>query len=244
MPSKISSGGKAMAFCSSCGSQVDQGTRFCSKCGRPVAEAAPLAQTPPATPATYASQPMAPPAQVYSPTGGAPAYVPAPMATHYGGFWIRFVAYFVDYLIIGVPLAVIIGIAIFAFGAFGGLSAIKNLSDNPDPNQVQQQIMSLIGPLLGAYALLFVFGIVIGWLYFALMESSPRQATFGKAMLNLKVTDANGKRLSFGHASGRFFSKIVTAMVPLGIGYIMAGFTAKKQALHDFIASTLVIKTN
>ena len=62
--------------------------------------------------------------------------------------------------------------------------------------------------------------------------------------VRLPVTDANGNRLSFGHASGRFFSKIVTAMVPLGIGYIMAGFTAKKQALHDFIASTLVIKTN
>jgi uncharacterized RDD family membrane protein YckC len=231
-----------MAFCSSCGSQVDQGTRFCSKCGKPVADAAPLAQIP-AAPATYASQPMAPP-QVYSPVGGAPAYVPAPVATHYGGFWIRFVAYFVDYLIIGVPMAVIIGIAIFAFGAFGGLSAIKNISDNTDPNQVQQQIMSLIGPLLGAYALLIVCGIVIGWLYFALMESSARQATFGKAMLSLKVTDANGNRLSFGHASGRFFSKIVTGLVPFGIGYIMAGFTAKKQALHDFIASTLVIKTN
>jgi uncharacterized RDD family membrane protein YckC len=232
-----------MPFCSSCGSQVDQGTRFCHKCGRPVEGAAPLAQTPPAPPATYASQPAAPP-QVYSPIGGAQAYAPAPVAAHYGGFWIRFVAYFVDYLIIGIPMAVIIGIAIFAFGAFGGLSAIKNLSDNTDPNQVQQQIMSLIGPLLGAYALLFVFGIVIGWLYFALMESSARQATFGKAMLSLKVTDANGNRLSFGHASGRFFSKIVTGLVPFGIGYIMAGFTAKKQALHDFIASTLVIKTN
>nr|HEV7953244.1 RDD family protein [Candidatus Acidoferrales bacterium] len=66
----------------------------------------------------------------------------------------------------------------------------------------------------------------------------------GKAMLNLKVTDANGNRLSFGHASGRFFSKIVTGLVPFGIGYIMAGFTAKKQALHDFIASTVVIKMN
>jgi uncharacterized RDD family membrane protein YckC len=231
-----------MPFCSGCGSQVDQGTRFCHKCGKPVEGIAPLAQTP-AVPATYAAQPTAPP-QVYSPTSGAPAYVPAPVAPHYGGFWIRFVAYFVDYLIIGIPMAVIIGIAVFAFGAFGGLSAVKNLSDNPDPNQVQQQIMSLIGPLLGAYALLFVFAIVIGWLYFALMESSPRQATFGKAMLSLKVTDASGNRLSFGHASGRFFSKIVTGLVPLGIGYIMAGFTAKKQALHDFIAGTIVIKTN
>jgi uncharacterized RDD family membrane protein YckC len=232
-----------MAFCSSCGSQVDQGTRFCAKCGRPVADAAPLAQTPPAVPATYASQPTAPP-QVYSPTVGAPAYAPAPVAAHYGGFWIRFVAYFVDSLIIGVPMLVIILIAVFAFGAFGGLSALKNLPANPDPDQIQQQIMPMVGALIGAYALVIAASIVIGWLSFALMESSARQATFGKAMLSLKVTDANGNRLSFGHASGRFFSKIITGLVPFFIGYIMAGFTAKKQALHDFIASTLVIKTN
>jgi uncharacterized RDD family membrane protein YckC len=184
------------------------------------------------------------PAQVYSPTGGAPAYAPAPVATHYAGFWIRFVAYFVDYLIIGIPMFVIVLIAIFAFGAFGGLSALKNLPANPDPDQIQQQVMPMIGALIGAYALVIVGAIVIGWLYFAMMESSERQATFGKAMLSLKVTDANGNRLSFGHASGRFFSKIVTGLVPFGIGYIMAGFTAKKQALHDFIAGTVVIKTN
>jgi uncharacterized RDD family membrane protein YckC len=186
---------------------------------------------------------MAPP-QVYSPTGGAQAYAPAPVATHYGGFWIRFVAYFVDSLIIGIPMLVIILIAVFAFGAFGGLSALKNLPANPDPDQIQQQLVPMIGALIGAYAILIASSIVIGWLYFALMESSARQATFGKAMLNLKVTDANGNRLSFGHASGRFFSKIVTGLVPFGIGYIMAGFTAKKQALHDFIASTVVIKMN
>jgi uncharacterized RDD family membrane protein YckC len=232
-----------MAFCSSCGSQVDQNTRFCAKCGQPVAGAAPLAQTPPTAPATYAAQPTAPP-QVYSPAGGAPAYVPAPVTTHYGGFWIRFVAYFVDSLIVGVPMLVIILIAVFAFGAFGGLSALKNLPSNPDPDQIQQQIIPMIGALIGAYAILLAGTIVISWLYFALMESSARQATFGKAMLSLKVTDANGNRLSFGHASGRFFSKIVTGLVPFGIGYIMAGFTAKKQALHDFIASTLVIKMN
>jgi uncharacterized RDD family membrane protein YckC len=186
---------------------------------------------------------MAPP-QVYSPAGGAQAYAPAPVATHYGGFWIRFVAYFVDSLIIGIPMLVIILIAVFAFGAFGGLSALKNLPANPDPDQIQQQLVPMIGALIGAYAILIASSIVIGWLYFALMESSARQATFGKAMLNLKVTDANGNRLSFGHASGRFFSKIVTGLVPFGIGYIMAGFTAKKQALHDFIASTVVIKMN
>ena len=230
-----------MAFCTSCGSQVDQGTRFCHKCGKPVEGVAPVAQAP-SVPATYAAQPTAPP-QVYSPVASAPVYAPAPVTSQYGGFWIRFVAYFVDSLIVGIPMTVIILIAVFAFGAFGGLSVLKNLPANPDPDQIQQQIAPMIGAILGAYALVIACGIVIGWLYFALMESSPRQATFGKAMLNLRVTDANGNRLSFAHASGRFFSKIITGMVPFGIGYIMAGFTAKKQALHDFIASTVVIRT-
>ena len=74
------------------------------------------------------------------------------------------------------------------------------------------------------------------------MESSERQATFGKAAVSVYVTDDKGQRLSFGHASGRFFSKIISGMIPFGIGYIMAGFTAKKQALHDMIAGTLVMK--
>jgi uncharacterized RDD family membrane protein YckC len=230
-----------MAFCSSCGSQVDQGTRFCSKCGKPVADAAPLAQTPPAMPATYASQPTAPPAQVYSPTGGAPAYAPAQVATHYGGFWIRFVAYFVDGLILGIPISLIFGLLVFVFGA-GSLATIRSLPSNPDPDQVQAQFVPLIMALLGAYALLLLGGLVIGWLYFATMESSARQATLGKAMLNLRVTDTNGNRLSFGHASGRFFAKLVNGFT-CGIGWLMAGFTEKKQGLHDLIAGTIVIRT-
>jgi uncharacterized RDD family membrane protein YckC len=52
----------------------------------------------------------------------------------------------------------------------------------------------------------------------------------------------NSQRLSFLHATGRFFAKIITGLIPLGIGYIMAGFTERKQALHDMIAGTLVVR--
>ena len=83
---------------------------------------------------------------------------------------------------------------------------------------------------------------ILQWLYFAGMESSARQATVGKSVMALRVTNGEGQRISFGHATGRFFAKIVSGMVPLGIGYIMAGFTEKKQALHDLIAGTLVLK--
>ncbi len=83
-------------------------------------------------------------------------------------------------------------------------------------------------------------GIVIGWLYSAIQESSPKQATLGKQALGIVVTDLNGKRISFVKATIRYFSKILSTLI-LFIGYIMAAFTEKKQALHDIIAGTLVV---
>ena len=79
------------------------------------------------------------------------------------------------------------------------------------------------------------------WLYFALLESSAKQGTLGKMALGIRVTDLDGNRISFGRATGRYFAKFISAII-LYIGFIMAAFTAKKQALHDIIASTLVIK--
>jgi uncharacterized RDD family membrane protein YckC len=82
---------------------------------------------------------------------------------------------------------------------------------------------------------------VIGWLYYAGMESSARQATVGKMALGLTVTDLSGERISFLRATGRYFAKILSAII-LGIGFIMVAFTEKKQGLHDMIAGTLVVK--
>ncbi len=80
------------------------------------------------------------------------------------------------------------------------------------------------------------------WLYFAILESSAWQGTVGKKVLGLRVTDLDGNRISFGRATGRFFAKLVSNFTFM-IGYIMAGFTAKKQALHDMIAGCLVTKS-
>jgi uncharacterized RDD family membrane protein YckC len=85
---------------------------------------------------------------------------------------------------------------------------------------------------------LFLFA---GWIYEASLESSSKQATVGKMALGLKVTNEQGARISFARASARYFSKILSRMILL-IGYIMAGFTARKQALHDIIAGTLVVR--
>jgi len=84
--------------------------------------------------------------------------------------------------------------------------------------------------------------VVMVWLYYAGMESSVYQGTLGKMALGLMVTDLEGRRITFGRASGRYFAKIISGLIPLGIGYAMAGFTEKKQALHDMIASCLVLR--
>lgn len=85
-----------------------------------------------------------------------------------------------------------------------------------------------------------LINLVLGWVYAAAMESSDRQATLGKMAVGIKVTDMNGERISFGKATGRHFAKIISAIILL-IGYIMAAFDSKKQALHDKMAGTLVL---
>ena len=80
---------------------------------------------------------------------------------------------------------------------------------------------------------------MINWLYFTLLESSSWQATLGKKALGLYVTDERWQRLSFGRANGRYWSKLISVLV-LGIGFLMVGFTERKQGLHDKIAGTLV----
>lgn len=84
--------------------------------------------------------------------------------------------------------------------------------------------------------------LAIGWLYFALMESSKYQATLGKMALSMKVTDESGKRISFGRATGRHFAKFLSTIIIL-IGYLMIVWNKKKQGLHDKLAHTLVVKT-
>ncbi len=99
----------------------------------------------------------------------------------------------------------------------------------------------IIGTTGGSAKSIDIPFLIASWLYYALMESSHKQATIGKIVLGISVTDLSGNRISFGRATGRYFAKIISGVL-LSIGYIMAAFTAKKQTLHDIIASTLVIK--
>ncbi len=102
-------------------------------------------------------------------------------------------------------------------------------------------IVSIIANLILNESLAAFIGTFLGWLYFAGMESSERQATLGKSAMGLVVTGIDGNRISFLRATGRYFAKILSALILL-IGYFMAAFTARKQALHDILASTLVLK--
>ena len=87
----------------------------------------------------------------------------------------------------------------------------------------------------------FAASALLPLLYFPIMHASQRQATFGKAMLGIMVTDAGGDRISMLRSFGRELAKIISA-IPLGIGFLMAAFTGRNQALHDMIASTLVVR--
>ncbi len=145
-------------------------------------------------------------------------------AAEYAGFWTRFVAAFVD----GIVVFFIAGVIGFIAGIIiGGAMAAGggNVAN-------AQNTLRLFGNIIG---------ILVGWLYSALQESSEKQATIGKKMMGIMVTDLDGGRISFGRASGRHFAKILSGCL-LAIGYIMAAFTERKQGLHDMMAGTLVVR--
>ena len=87
---------------------------------------------------------------------------------------------------------------------------------------------------------LTLVNLIFGWLYFAGLESA-KGGTPGKLALGLRVTTENGSYPSFLRATGRYFAKILSALILL-IGYIMVAFDSHKQGLHDKIAGTYVIK--
>jgi len=91
------------------------------------------------------------------------------------------------------------------------------------------------------HSLVALFEIVLFWLYYALFESSPLRATPGKLALGLAVVDAGGQRISFGRATGRYLCRFLS-FITLLIGYLMAGWTRRKQCLHDMLADAYVVR--
>ena len=82
---------------------------------------------------------------------------------------------------------------------------------------------------------------IVNFIYHVVMEASPKQGTYGKQILKIKVTDLLGERVGFGKSLGRNLAKILSALT-LFIGYLYSFFNTKRQCLHDVVAGTLVIK--
>lgn len=154
----------------------------------------------------------------------------------YAGFWKRFAAYCIDAIILGVAawllLLPILGVI--------GLGMADSMDSMQSGEMSEEATRGMIATFIGAYFSFLAVLTIASWLYFALMESSAKQATLGKMALSIIVTDVNGNRLTFGRATGRYFGKIISGLI-LYIGFLMAAFTEKKQALHDIIAGSLVV---
>lgn len=138
---------------------------------------------------------------------------------NYATFGQRFLAYLIDALLMAVvflPLGFLLGVLV-------GISGVE--ADDTTTAAVSLFIN-------------FV-SIIVTWLYSAIMESSVWQATIGKKIFGIRVTDMSGNRIGLGRATVRHFSKYLSSVICL-MGFIMAAFTEKKQGLHDILASTLV----
>ncbi len=165
----------------------------------------------------WPDQPPPPPATPQLiPTAGPTAGFGTEPGTIYAGFWRRVAAAVID--------GIVLGFAGFILGFFLGLLIVLTGAG--------QEALRILSNVLG---------IAIAWLYHAILESSSAQATLGKLAIGIKVTDLEGKRIGFGRASGRYFGMMVSALI-LFIGFIMVGFTRKKQGLHDIMAGCLVVK--
>jgi uncharacterized RDD family membrane protein YckC len=219
-------------YCSKCGAAQGEGAAFCSACGVPLGATAAGSATM-AIPTEVAVRTQAtpvPPQVIFSPAPPVPA---VSTGVAYAGFWLRFVALLIDSAVLWIvylPMLAITGV-----GA-GLLGALVSAGQSGDPSELFSAMFS--GGLLALFSLFFL----VRWAYYTLMESSTWQATLGKKALGLYVTDSNGQRMTFGRAAGRNLGKFISDFIPLAIGYIMAGFTARKQALHDLIAGCLVLR--
>ncbi len=177
-----------------------------------------------------------------SPVGTAPnPMIVENSAVRYAGFWRRFVAWVLDWLILGA----VCSIPMILFGVGFWSDSLTRRYDSLSTRTAHGWNYNAYdygdhGSFAVAWMSCWLVYFVVGWLYHALMESSKNQGTLGKMALGLRVTDLDGRRINFGRATGRYFAKMLSTIIFM-IGYIMAAFTSKKQALHDFIVGTLVL---
>src|ERR1700692_4958869 len=179
-------------FCSKCGANVTDGAAFCSACGQPASAVRPVGFAPvppaPGLPAPYAPPALAP-------------VLPSP----YAGFWLRVVAHLIDDLLLGIGFGILVLIAVAIIGVGSLRTMIAGMNEaNPE----------LPAAIISAFVFVGIASILLAWIYNAGMESSRHQGTLGKMALGLIVTDLQGRPIGFGLASGRYFAKIITGLIP------------------------------
>ena len=145
-------------------------------------------------------------------------------AFEYAGFWLRFWAGVVDVAIEAVTALVLTIVIDLFLRRFGHLFGI-DLWD--------LQVFTGV-----AFIVILAVG---GWLYAAFMESSSWRATIGKRLFGLQVMCADGGRTNFGAATVRHFMKYLSFFI-LTIGFLMSGWTKRRQALHDLPLDVLVVR--
>lgn len=197
---------------------IPEQIRYCTECGRPV-PAGDLAHFGDALVCANCKQTYAQKLREGVVTAGAMVY---------GGFWIRFVAWLIDSII----LAIASGVIQLAFT--GSLVNRVPLQPGVPPSA------AVLGRIAGTFGLVYLLGVLISACYEGLFVGKVG-ATPGKMVFTLKVVRADGSPVGVGRAFGRYFAKLLSGFTLL-IGYIIAGFDSQKRALHDMICDTRVIR--
>ncbi|HQH26646.1 MAG TPA: RDD family protein [Oligoflexia bacterium] len=147
----------------------------------------------------------------------------------YAGFWLRLCAFVVDGVILQ-TIYTALAYAALAAGAYVPLN-IFGISDS-----IASRLLAVVVSLL----VFLLIALLVCIFYSIVLEASRLHATLGKLVLGLEVVRESGEHVSFWHAVGRNAAKLVSVL-PFSLGFVMAAFTARKQALHDKIARTLVV---
>jgi uncharacterized RDD family membrane protein YckC len=197
-------------FCPKCGKDTDASGKFCQWCGADIE--------------SVQSKPVAIPEEDEGPEVGI-----------YAGLGRRLIAFIVDFILILVGGIIIV----MFFSLTNGFKYAYYLASGVHYSELTEAgtLDAALGPAIAALGMLFV---IIPWLYYAGFESSRSQATPGKVLMNLIVTDLEGNKPTFARTTLRFFGKYISTLI-IFIGFIMIGFTKKHQGLHDKIAGCLVL---
>jgi len=179
---------------------------------------APVMETPELGTATRPGAPARPDAGPFGLPGGY-SPPPPPGSSGYAGFLLRAGAYLLDSLLLSIVILIVWR---------------PELDPNLDWQQMVEKLQANRSLVIGQF--------LLSWFYFALFESSPWQATLGKKAFRIKVTDMEGRRLNVLRTSLRHFCKVISQFT-FFIGFAMAAFTPRRQALHDLLSRCLVLRS-